>query len=361
MRMSPEWSLKQNHSARGELIADALALAWQNPAPLLSLSSESLNTIAPLLLNSGAGALMWWRIQHSGLRSTPAAQELHQAYRLHTLQAGVKRLEISQVWSFLRSRGLEPLMGKGWVIAKEYPEPGLRPYGDIDLYLRPEEYTDFEEALGRPEARGWNVDLHRGAAELDDRSFDVLYRHSRVSRVGEMEVRSFGPEDHLRLLCLHFLRESALRPLWLCDIAVALNSLPPDFDWEYFLSGNAQRSDWAACTIGLACRLLGADVGGLPVEWRARHLPAWLTPGVLNQWGQGKVTKGRRTPMSIQMRRPLGVLGALRLRWPDPIEATVDLKGRFNDWPRLPYQVGACLVRTAGFARRLPRLLGESR
>ena len=49
MRMSPEWSLKQNHSARGELIAEALALAWQNPAPLLALSSESLNTIAPLL------------------------------------------------------------------------------------------------------------------------------------------------------------------------------------------------------------------------------------------------------------------------------------------------------------------------
>jgi len=356
-----EWLPKEDDDfSRGELIAKALAFAWQNPAGPLLLSAESLNGIAPLLLDSGAGALVWWRIQQSRLQSAPVAQELHQAYRLHTLQAGVKEMEITQVFSFLRSRGLQPLMGKGWVIAKEYPEPGLRPYGDIDLYVRPEHHRAFLGALGKPEARGWNVDLHRGAAELDDRTFDLLYAHSRVHRLGETDVRTFGPEDHLRLLCLHFLREGALRPLWLCDIAVALKSLPPHFDWDYFLSGNQRRSDWAACAIGLAGQILGADVDGLPVERRAKHLPTWMTPGVLKQWGEGKVTKGRRVPMSIQMRHPLRVLRALRLRWPNPIEATVDLKGRFNDWPRLPYQLASCVVRTAGFARRLPKLLSES-
>src|SRR5437588_5156022 len=172
-------------------------------------------------------------------------------------------------------------MGKGWVIARDYPEPGLRPYGDIDLYVRPEQHGAFVAALGNPEARGWNVDLHRGAAELDDRTFDVLYAHSQSLRLGDAEVRAFGPEDHLRLLCLHFLREGALRPLWLYDVAVALKSLPPDFDWAYFLSGNQRRSDWAACVIGLAGQILGADMDGLPMEWRPKHLPSWMTPGIL--------------------------------------------------------------------------------
>jgi len=30
-------------------------------------------------------------------------------------------------------RGVEPILGKGWAIARLYPERGMRPYGDIDL------------------------------------------------------------------------------------------------------------------------------------------------------------------------------------------------------------------------------------
>jgi hypothetical protein len=86
-----------------------------------------------------------------------------------------------------------------------------------------------------------------------NRTFDVLYAHSQVVRLGEMEIRTFGAEDHLRLLCLQFLREGGLaRPLWLSDISVALKSGPADFNWDYFLSGDRQRSDWAACAIDLA-------------------------------------------------------------------------------------------------------------
>jgi hypothetical protein len=341
---------------RGKLIARMLAIQEQS----VGLSADELAVVAPLLLNSGAGAVGWLRVRQSALRETPAAEELHQAYRLHTLQGAVKELEIAQVFAYLRARGLEPLMGKGWVIARQYPEAGLRPYGDIDLYVRPEEYGDYVAALANPEARGWNIDLHRGAAELDDRSFDELYAHSQLVRCGETEARIFGPEDHLRLLCLHFLKEGALRPLWLLDIAVALNSLGEDFDWAYFIKGNRQRTDWATCAIGMAHQLLGAEVTGLPVESRARNLPRWLVPVLLQQWGTGKVTKGRRVPMSVHLRNPGGAIRSLLERWPNAIEATVGMKGPFNNWPRLPFQIGDCVRRTAGFALQLPKLMRDS-
>jgi len=344
----------------GMLIAKVLAFAWQNPPAPLSLSAQSLREIAPLMLNKGAGALTWRRIRCSSLRDTEMAEELRQAYRLHTLEAALREIEIGQIFLFLRSLGLEPLMGKGWVIARQYPELGLRPYGDIDFYVRPEQHGAFESALQKPEAQGWNIDLHRGAAELDDRGFDELYARSRLVRLGEAEVRTFGPEDHLRLLCLHMLREGALRPLWLCDIAVALDSPPPDFDWDYFLSGNQRRSDWAACAIGLAHQLLGATVEGLPVAARAGNLPRWLVPVALRQWGKGKATKGRRAPMSDHLRHPSGALKSLWERWPNAIEATVGVNGPFNNWPRLPFQIGECVARTAGFARRIPGLLRAS-
>jgi hypothetical protein len=342
---------------RGKRIAEVLSFVWHNSPPPPSLSSGTLKSITPLLLKSGGGALGWWRVRQSGLRDTESAQDLHQAYRLHTLEAVIKEREVGDVFSFLQSRGLDPLLGKGWVIARQYPESGLRPYGDIDLYVRPEQHNVFVAALGSPEVKGWNVDLHRGAAELDERTFDELYDRSQLVRLGEVEVRTFGPEDHLRLLCLHFLREGALRPLWLCDIAVALNSLPADFDWDYFLSGNQRRSRWASCAIGLAHQLLSARVEGLPVAVTEANLPRWLVPVVLQQWGKGKVTKGRRVPMSAYLRNPAGVMKSLRERWPNPIEATVDLKGPFNDLPRLPFQIGDSLLRTLRFFLHVPQLL----
>ncbi len=340
----------------GELVA-ALLNGFANER-----SAENLTEIAFPLLNSGAGALAWWRIRNTGLRNTEIAEELHQAYRLHTLQAAVKELEISQLFTYLRAQGLEPLLGKGWAIARHYPEPGLRPYGDIDLYVRPEQYQQFVEALSQPEAQGWNVDLHHGAAELDDRSFDDLYAHSELVLCNDVAVRIFGAEDLLRLLCLHLLREGALRPLWLCDIAVALQTLSTQhsalsFDWDYFLSGNQRRTDWAACAIGLAHQILGANVDGLPIASRAKNLPRWLVSEVLREWGTGKVTHGRRAPMSGQLRHPLTIWHSLRERWPNKIEATVRVKAPMNNWPRWPLQLWECVQRVIGFAGQTPKLM----
>src|SRR5262245_34758745 len=131
---------ENNDFVLGGLIAEVLAFAWRNPPVSLAISDESLKSVAPLLLKSGAGALTWWRVKCSKLHNTEIGSELQQAYRMHTLQAAVKELEIKQVFLFLRSQGLEPLMGKGFAIARHYPEIGLRPYGDIDLYVRPEQH-----------------------------------------------------------------------------------------------------------------------------------------------------------------------------------------------------------------------------
>jgi hypothetical protein len=37
------------------------------------------------------------------------------------------------------------------------------------------------------------------------------------------------------------------------------------------------------------------------------------------------------------------------MRWPDPIEATVRMRGAFNNFPRLPYQLGNAARRIAAF------------
>jgi hypothetical protein len=87
------------------------------------------------------------------------------------------------------------------------------------------------------------------------------------------------------------------------------------------------------------------------------HLPAKLCDQALRQWSAGQTPHGNRTPMSAYLRDRAGLLKALRLRWPNPIEATVGVKGPFNEAPRLPFQIGDALRRTAGFLINAPRLL----
>jgi hypothetical protein len=333
---------------RARRIATALAGAWRDTPPPLSLSPAELAEVAPLLLATGAAGIAWWRVrQDPGLRDLPAALELRQAYRLQTLRAAVTERLLHDVLPVLRSAGVEPLLAKGWAAGRLYPEPGLRPCGDIDLYVPPEQHAAALGALASGAAPPAPVDLHRGFSDLDDCAAEELHARSRQVSLDGVELRLLGSEDHLRLLCLHLLRHGAWRPLWLCDVAVGLEARPPDFDWDLLLHGDRRRGDAVACALGLASRLLGARVEGTPVAGRAERLPSWLVPTVLRQWEAGFVW---REPMAGHLRRPAGLLGELRRHWPNPIEGTIGVGGPFNELPRLPFQVAFTALRTARFA-----------
>ncbi len=223
-------------------------------------------------------------MRSSELRTSAAAHELRQAYRHYTLQNARAEHQIVQAITRLRSAGVEPLLVKGWAVARLYPERGLRPHGDIDLCVRPEQHTAAVAALAAPTAEPVAVDLHKGLAQLHRPSLDDVYGRSQLVPLGDIDVRILGPEDHLRYMCIHMLCHGLHRALWLCDVAVVLESLRVDFDWRYLLQGDRRRAGWVASTVCLAHQLLGARLDGIPAEERDRHVPRWLLPSVLSQW-----------------------------------------------------------------------------
>jgi hypothetical protein len=336
---------------RGARVAAVLAGCWRASPPPLDVSARDLTDVAPLLLQTGAAGLGWWRIRRSPAARSIAADELHDAYRLFSLQAVLHEQRVASAFAVLRAAGVEPILGKGWAIARQYPDAGLRPYGDVDLYVRPEQYGAALHALAGPRREG--VDLHRGFAELDDRHPDELFARSRVESLRGVEVRVFGAEDHLRLLALHMLRHGVLRPLWLCDVGLALESRPADFDWDAFAAGSRRRSAWVRSAFALAHALLGARLDGVRMPEAAARLPRWLAPAILRQWSVFVPAHGSRAPMAASLRRPVAFLRGLLVRWPNPVEATVGVGGPFNGVPRLPFQVADCVLRAAQFARRL--------
>jgi len=214
-----------------------------------------------------SGALAWHKIRNSDLKTSAAGLELQEAYRFHSVRTLVREHAIKAVLTLLYREGVEPILVKGWAAARLYPEPALRPYGDIDLVVRPEQYSFTAYAISAAIAASeidsaYYIDLHRGFDHLDDHSFDDLYSHSSILKLDDVDVRVLSPEDHLRVLCVHLLHHNAFRPLWLCDIAAAVDGRASDFDWDRCLGRN-RRADWVACAIGLAHKLLGADVAGL--------------------------------------------------------------------------------------------------
>ncbi|HVS81418.1 MAG TPA: nucleotidyltransferase family protein [Pyrinomonadaceae bacterium] len=345
---------------KGSLIAEVLAGSWrQFPSPL-EITAEQLEIATPSLLESGAAALGWKRVSNSNLRTSTAALQLEQAYRLHALQSAIHERDIQNILSIQERAGIEPVLVKGWAIARLYPEAGLRPYGDIDLCVSPKQFEAAKAALGN-DANNTQVDLHQGFVKLDTRSWDELYARSQLLKIDRVEVRVLGLEDHLRALCYHFLREGAWRPLWLCDIAVAVESRPADFDWDLFKDGNSKRRDWFACAIALARHLLGADLDGVPEAIAEKRLPGWLIPSVLKAWEVRSMFHRHKTPMTNLWRRPSYSLKPknLRTHWPNAIEGTIGVNGPFNEMPRLPFQLGNCAVRAIDYLRRLPRMLRD--
>ena len=111
-------------------------------------------------------------------------------------------------------------------------------------------------------------------------------RGRRLVTFGGIDVQVLGPEDHLRVLCLHQLKHGAPSPLWLCDVAVALETRPPVFDWDRVLGPDRRQADWVACAIGLAHQFLEVPIDDTPVASRAQRLPGWLAPSVLQQWAR---------------------------------------------------------------------------
>jgi hypothetical protein len=340
---------------RGETVARLLARSWDPDPPAPDVSAAELEAAASTLLESGCGALAWRRLRGTSLADSPVGSTFHDAFRLHFLRAAVNEQDTRDWFMRFASAGLDPILCKGWSAARLYPETALRPYGDVDLFVRPASHARAQAIL---DAGVCPVDIdHDDMAGLDE---DELHAHSRVVSLDGATIRILGPEHQLRTLALHQLRHGLWRPLWLLDVAILLESLPPGFDWDLALRGPRHAREGIECVAGLAHRLLGARIEGLPLSERSRTLPRWLMPAVMAAWPRLKSHYYDGTPLAARLLKPRTLLAAIRQRWPSPIQATVDRGAPFNDWPRWPWQVADCAIRFGGFLLRLPSTLRET-
>jgi len=328
--------------APGSRVAEALAGSWRPDPPTPGLTQEEWTRTAPALLRTGAGGLGWWKLRGSSLASSPVGMELRNAYRLHTVDGRHQELRLARALRLFADAGIEPVLAKGWAVARLYPHVGLRPYGDLDLHVSPEAHGAAFALLPECQREGLLVDLHRGVPHVGRTWEDILARSGYVE-LGETRVRVMGAEDHLALLCAHLLSHGAWRPLWLCDVALFVESLPAGFDWDRLHSLSAREAEQVRLVVLLAHRLLGARIDATPWSPDAR-LPGWLPAATLRAWEKGG-HYSLTTAIALTEVHPRAFLESVRVRWPNAIEATVRWRAPYNGFPRLPFQIVDATVR----------------
>ncbi len=270
--------------------------------------------------------------------------------RLKYLEYKVHEHRIEEAWKRFENAGFKPLLIKGWAAAQYYDTPSDRLFTDVDIVVSPEDYHRAETFLEEfPVAA--TIDLHRGTRHLDTTPFEYLYQNSQIKRCGKTDVRVLCREDHLRVLCVHWLNDGGAKKDKLRDIYYAVKNRPADFDWDKCLNVVSRtRRKWILCTIGLAATYLGLDVSELPFAERVQEIPGWLIKAVEKEWRSGVAI----TPLHFLLHDRKKLWQQIKKRIPpNPVQATVEMEGEFDNQPRIFYQIGDLLYRLPPSVRRI--------
>lgn len=195
---------------------------------------------------------------------------------------------VSRLTGMLRAEGLRPIVQKGLSVARFYTSPELRECGDIDLWLRKEE---FQRAVDTVKIVASDLRTHTdGSISFTFRGF-VIELHRRLinisnpvkaRKIEELAIRrcdrtvnfnaaipSPAPLLELLLITVHIMRHvfgTGVGLRHVCDYVCASYSLRGQYDPTEFEQACSMLgiSRWVALLNDFSVEYLGADPALLP-------------------------------------------------------------------------------------------------
>ena len=204
-------------------------------------------------------------------------QQLSDEQRWNLLQHRRFEIRITQSFEILRSRGIEPVLIKGWAAALNYPAEKSRVFADIDLAVPRDQYKFALELSRSTPLSSFGVDVHRELRHLDSAPWGELFERSRLTEIDDFKIRVLAPEDHLRVLCTHWLTDGGQYRDRLWDIYYAIQNRPLDFDWKTCLGTiSLTRKNWILTAIAITRDYFELDVSYLPFADELTSVPEWV-------------------------------------------------------------------------------------
>ncbi len=252
-------------------------------------------------------------------------------------------LEICEAISFFHDNRIRSILFKGFAAARNYPIAHARISADIDIAVPVADCERAAALLKTETPSRMGIDLHREFRQLDTVPWQTIYDRCGMLNIEGVEVRVPRAEDHLRILAVHWLTDGGQYKERLYDIYYAVLNRPAGFDWSMCLDSVSEtRRKWVITTIGLAHKYLGLDISELPFASEAIDIPQWITKCVEREWASDV----RLRPIQTTLRSPKLLVQQIRKRIPpNPIQATIDMEGSFDDGSRVYYQLGSVAKR----------------
>ena len=207
--------------------------------------------------------------------------------------------ELARILQALHDEGIEVLLLKGPVLARtHYPQPGLRPYRDLDLLVREpalavaarilegwgyaekaedsdggplhHEHARFQQIYFDTERR-LRVELHGDHLQIGVQPADMdrIWERAEQIELGGVGARALERHDLFVHLCVHLHRHGFSRLIWFNDLDLMLRR--EALDWAVV----ARRAEDEGCldSVARCLELLEATLG-TPLPASARQLIA---------------------------------------------------------------------------------------
>lgn len=106
------------------------------------LTSEGVNEVIRLAAFQGTGPLVYDQLLKLKDVETPDAlrMQMKQQCMMSMMQQNAMMPLLSQAWKALTEAGIDPVLLKGFGLAQFYPQPHLRQWGDMDVYVGQKNY-----------------------------------------------------------------------------------------------------------------------------------------------------------------------------------------------------------------------------
>lgn len=212
-------------------------------------------------VRQGVGPLVFPARLEKGI--DPANSIRMKAVCVQNMQTQAKmQMVLEQAWKALEKAGIRPVLMKGASLAALYPEPSMRQWGDIDLFVGKEQYhpacavmretfpkaLKFDEELDHYKhyniiADGVSIETHRVSVNMthprDVRRYAKMeafgVAKAESLEVSGLEVKIFEPTFNALFVFLHawehLITEGAnIRQL--CDLALLLQDERETIDWK---------------------------------------------------------------------------------------------------------------------------------
>ena len=241
-------------------------------------------------------------IVFEAVRKSPAAAEnaalfaaVKQQVIAQVLNQTVRSAEFTELYCKLRSAGLRPIVVKGQLCSRLYPQTDHRISADDDLYIPDAEFmacheqllanglttdtpadelTTADEVSYKKEGSPLYIELHRHLFDSAEDAHDELNHFFADLNPVEIDgLLAMPPHEHLLYLLLHAYKHFVRSGIGLrqfCDIGLWALAYHAEIDWQHLHEQceSVHAATFAAAAFRIARDYLGIDFD-LPTPWDA--------------------------------------------------------------------------------------------